>query len=280
MTNSGFAAPPTLAPHAQLIFGLSHREYLFPAAFIKNLTCTDARVLRRDWEGISEGQEQLKDTLGTEQPSSSSAQEFWVPLELEAAGSPCTGAKDNCSSTHRAAAPGKPLLPSAWHSWGSSCSGIAGPSLEHPGGARDPEPSQGSRGHHVMRLEHTKAVEMVSVSLGQGRLRNNCHFPLPEVGYREAEAKPFFIGPWGKRQDKGCSKGNFDWLYRKKCSEVNQLSTEASCSGDWNLHPQRFSKHDWTQSRVTWLNLQESPALSRKIKARITSTNLFQPKCF
>lgn len=58
-------------------------------------------MLRRDCEGISELQEQLKDGLGTEHLSSSSAEEFWVPVELEAAGSPCMAAKDNCTSTHK-----------------------------------------------------------------------------------------------------------------------------------------------------------------------------------
>lgn len=278
-TNSGFAAPPPVAPQARWVFGPSSGEYHFPAA--ADLHPSTLISLRcKCWEGTEREFQKCRSCSRTGWALMAEQQlhrAVLVPGELEAAGSSCTGTKDNCtrtqsSSSREATAPLTAHLRLLWF-W-NSISRLGTPT-------RILKANQGSRGHHSEGTGAHQGREVASGSLGQGRLRNHWHLSLPEAGYGEAGAKYFFYRSMGKGQDKDHSKGDFDWVYgKKKGSEVQQWSTEASCSGDWNLHPQRCSNCDWTWSQVTWLNLQESPALSRKIKAWITSTNPFQPKCF
>lgn len=115
----------------------------------------DPRVLRRGWEGILELQEQLKDRLGTEWLSSSSAEEFWVPVELEAHGALAWWQGTTAAMHTEQQLQGKhcsPLL-------GSSGSGIACPGLDHPQEILNPGQQRPSHSERTGAMEVTSEAE-------------------------------------------------------------------------------------------------------------------------
>lgn len=165
-TNSGFAAPPPVAPQARWVFGPSSGEYHFPAAAdLHPSTLISLRCKR--WEGTEREFQKCRSCSRTGWALMAEQQlcrAVLVPGELEAAGSSCTGTKDNCtrtqsSSSRETTAPLTAHLRLLWF-W-NSISRLGTPT-------RILKPARAAEATTVRGLEHTKAVKWLQAAWDKG----------------------------------------------------------------------------------------------------------------